>query len=83
MQICTVCAFISVIELPRIPAYYPKTDEAEKKLNQQEMSVEARNTVDHFIDLSMEIDDESHAVLYLATFIDSYRFFKALGLVVC
>ena len=24
MQICTVCAFISVIELPRIPAYYPK-----------------------------------------------------------
>ena len=25
MQICTVCAFISVIELPRIPAYYPKT----------------------------------------------------------
>ena len=25
VQICTVCAFISVIELPRIPAYYPKT----------------------------------------------------------
>ena len=24
VQICTVCAFISVIELPRIPAYYPK-----------------------------------------------------------
>ena len=24
MQICTVCAFISVIELPMIPAYYPK-----------------------------------------------------------
>ena len=24
MQICSVCAFISVIELPRIPAYYPK-----------------------------------------------------------
>lgn len=60
-----------------------KTDEAEKKLNQQEMSVEARNAVDHFIDLSTEIDDESHAVLYLAAFIDSYRFFKALGLVIC
>ena len=33
--------------------------------------------------LSTEIDDESHAVLYLAAFIDSYRFFKALGLVIC
>ena len=60
-----------------------KTDEAEKKLNQQEMSVETRNAVDHFIDLSTEIDDESHAVLYLAAFIDSYHFFKALGLVIC
>ena len=28
MQICTVYAFISVIELPRIPAYYPKYDKA-------------------------------------------------------
>ena len=60
-----------------------KTDEAEKKLNHQEMSVETRNAVDHFIDLSTEIDDESHAVLYLAAFIDSYHFFKALGLVIC
>ena len=24
LQICTVCAFISVIELPRIPTYCPK-----------------------------------------------------------
>ena len=28
MQICTVYAFISVIELSRIPAYYPKYDKA-------------------------------------------------------
>ena len=34
-------------------------------------------------DLSTEIDDESHAILYLAAFIDSYRFFKVLGLVIC
>ena len=26
VQICTPCAFISVIELPRIPAYCPKLD---------------------------------------------------------
>ena len=32
MQICTVYAFISAIELPRIPAYLPKINLAQTKL---------------------------------------------------
>lgn len=60
-----------------------KTDIAEKELNQQQMSLESRNSVEHYINLSEEMEDESQSMLYLAAFIDSYHFFKALGLVNC
>ena len=35
MSACTVCAFISVIELPRIPAYYPKTKNTDKNMAEE------------------------------------------------
>lgn len=60
-----------------------QTDESEKKLNQQNVSPEIKASINHFIELSDELEDESHSVLYLAAFIDSYHFFKSLGLVVC
>lgn len=60
-----------------------ETDAAEKELNQQDMAPEVRNSVNHFIELSDELEDESHSVLYLSAFIDSYHFFKTLGLVNC
>ena len=47
------------------------------------MSSKAKASVNHFIELSDELEDESHSVLYFAAFIDSYHFFKALGLVNC
>lgn len=60
-----------------------KIDEAEKKLNQQEMLPELKDSLNHFIELSEELEDESHAILYLSAFLDSYHFFKALGLIAC
>lgn len=60
-----------------------ETDTAEKKLNQQDMSPKIRTSVEHFIELSEELEDESHSVLYLSAFIDSYHFFKTLGLINC
>jgi len=56
-----------------------ETDAAEKELNQQQISPEVKSSIEHFINLS----EESQSMLYLAAFIDSYRFFKALGLVIC
>ena len=60
-----------------------KTDTAEKNLAHQNMSSKVRTSIHHFIELSDELEDESRSVLYLAAFIDSYHFFKALGLVNC
>lgn len=60
-----------------------ETDDAEKELNQQKMSPETRNSVKHFIELSEKLEDESHSILYLSAFIDSYHFFKTLGLIIC
>lgn len=60
-----------------------KTDIAEKELSQQQMSLETRRSVENYMDLSEEMEDESHSMLYLAAFIDSYLFFKTLGLVNC
>ena len=60
-----------------------ETDDAEKELNQQQISPEVKSSIEHFINLSEEMEDESQSMLYLAAFIDSYRFFKALGLVIC
>lgn len=60
-----------------------QTDSAEKKLKHLKMSSKAKASVNHFIELSDELEDESHSVLYFAAFIDSYHFFKALGLVNC
>ena len=54
-----------------------------KELNQQQISPEVKSSIEHFINLSEEMEDESQSMLYLAAFIDSYRFFKALGLVIC
>lgn len=60
-----------------------KTDTAEKNLAHQNMSSKVKASIDHFIELSDELEDEAHSVLYLSAFIDSYHFFKALGLVNC
>lgn len=67
----------------RYESLLAETDEAEKKLNQEEIPSEIRNSIERFIELSEEMEDESRSVLYLSIFIDSYRFFKALGLINC
>ena len=48
MQICTVYAFISAIELPRIPAYLPK---------KIQKSLKNVPTINNFNDLLAEIDN--------------------------
>ena len=60
-----------------------ETDAAEKELNQQQMLPEVKSSIERFIELSEEIEDESQSMLYFAAFIDSYHFFKTLGLVNC
>lgn len=55
-----------------------ETDAAEKELNQQQISPEVKSSIERFINLSEEMEDESQSMLYLAAFIDSYHFFKAL-----
>lgn len=60
-----------------------ETDAAEKELNQQQMPPEVKSSIERFIELSEEIEDESQSMLYFAAFIDSYHFFKTLGLVNC
>lgn len=60
-----------------------ETDVAEKELNQQQMPPEVKSSIERFIELSEEIEDESQSMLYFAAFIDSYHFFKTLGLVNC
>jgi len=60
-----------------------ETDAAEKELNQQQMPPEVKSSIERFVELSEEIEDESQSMLYFAAFIDSYHFFKTLGLVNC
>ena len=60
-----------------------ETDAAERELNQQQISPEVKSSIERFINLSEEMEDESQSMLYLAAFIDSYLFFKTLGLVNC
>lgn len=58
-----------------------KTDFAEKRLNQQELSPEVKTSMDHFVALSDELEDEAQSVLYFSAFLDSYHIFKTFGLI--